>query len=101
MPRPRTSISPASAVGRAHQQAAVHGLDMDAVVGDQPGEREQAAASAACSSASASRDLPEPDGPRISTARAPTSTAEAWMVGVGIARISIHAAAITSPAGAR
>ena len=37
---------------------------------------------AACSSASASRDLPEPDGPRISTARAPTSTAEAWMVGM-------------------
>ena len=33
--------------------------------------------SAARSSASASRDLPAPDGPRISTARAPTSTAEA------------------------
>jgi len=26
----------------------------------------------------ARRDLPEPDGPRISTARSPTSTAEAW-----------------------
>ena len=29
----------------------------------------------------ASRDLPDPDGPRISTARFPTSTAEAWTLG--------------------
>jgi len=36
---------------------------------------------AAWMSSSASRDLPDPDGPRISTARVPTSTAEAWMVG--------------------
>jgi hypothetical protein len=35
-------------------------------------------------SSSASRDLPDPEGPRISTARAPTSTAEAWMVGDGM-----------------
>ena len=42
MPSPRTSISPASAGGRAHQQPAVRGLDMDAVVGDQPRERQDA-----------------------------------------------------------
>src|SRR6202022_1159665 len=29
----------------------------------------------------ARRGFPEPEGPRISTARGPTSTAEAWMVG--------------------
>src|SRR6516225_4682394 len=35
---------------------------------------------AAPTRSNASCDLPAPDGPRISTARAPTKTAEAWMV---------------------
>ena len=81
MPSPRTSIRPASAGAGRTSSRPLRGLDMGAVVGDEPRERQRARAPAACSSASASRDLPEPDGPRISTARAPTSTAEAWMVG--------------------
>src|SRR3954452_22566167 len=32
-------------------------------------------------SATARRDFPDPDDPRISTARAPTRTADAWTVG--------------------
>ena len=49
--------------GRAHQQPSVHGFDMGAVVGHQPRERQQALAAPRRSSASASRDLPEPEGP--------------------------------------
>ena len=44
--------------GRPHQQAAVTGLEMDAVVGDQAGERQQRRCRRPASSASASRDLP-------------------------------------------
>ena len=73
MPSPRTSIRPASAAPAA--PAAGHARPRHG-----RGRRRRAArtaagpARAACSSASASRDLPEPAGPRISTARAPTST---------------------------
>jgi hypothetical protein len=44
-------------------------------------------------SSSASRDFPDPDGPRISAARAPTNTAEACTV--------VDRVAITSPADAQ
>ena len=41
MPSPRTSIRPASVAARPHQQAAMRGLDMDAVVADEAGERDR------------------------------------------------------------
>ena len=77
MPMPRSSSKPASAGAGPHQQPAIHRFHMRAVVGDKARKR-QSPACAACSSASARRDLPDPERPRISTALAPTSTAEAW-----------------------
>jgi len=43
----------------------------------------------------ASRDLPAPDGPRISTARFPTSTAEAWTLAPA-ASVTARAAGLQS-----
>ena len=53
---------------------------------DGRGHRRSAAVAGICPArparmrSNARRDLPDPDGPRISTARSPTSTAEAWML---------------------
>ena len=62
-PRARPPGAPAAARARASS--------MHAVVGRPGGRTATCPARAASSSASASRDLPQPDGPRISTARAP------------------------------
>src|SRR5262249_53059821 len=89
MPRPCTSIRPAiSGAGRTSSRPC-HGsswLRSSATSRANGG----APRSAACSSASASRDLPAPEGPRISTPRAPTSTAEAWTEGMGLHRRQAH-----------
>jgi len=62
-------------------------------------------ACAASIRSSASRDFPAPDGPRISTARAPTSTADACAVvelaAVASAIVASAMSAITSPASAQ
>ena len=63
--------------GGPHQQPAAGAFKMDAVVADQPWQSAKDRRAPASMRSSASRDLPAPDGPRISTARAPTSTAEA------------------------
>src|SRR6476659_1723814 len=80
MPSPRTSIRPARAsTGRTSSRPCLASTwARSSATSRANGIRPCAAA---CSSASASLDLPEPEGPRISTARAPTSTAEAWIEG--------------------
>src|SRR6188768_996770 len=83
MPRPRTSIRPASAgAGRTSSRPCAASTSARSSAtrranGSSP-------CPAACSSATTSRDLPEPAGPWISTARAPTSTAEPWIDGLAI-----------------
>src|SRR5262245_35868303 len=85
MPTPRTSISPASSgTVRASRRppvasSRVRSSDTSRANASRP-------ASAACRSASARRDLPDPDGPRISTARGPTSTAVACIEGRGLVK---------------
>ena len=79
MPEPAHLDQAGERVGRPHQQAAMRGLHMDAIVADQPRERERAGRAGLDQRERKAR-FPEPAGPRISTARAPTRTAEAWMV---------------------
>ena len=69
MPSPRISIRPASSRRRPHHQLSPAGLQMDAVVADQHWPRAAGPARPARIRSNASRDLPAPDGPRISTAR--------------------------------
>ena len=80
MPRPRISISPASAGAGRTSSRPCAGFDMGAVVADQPREGQGALRRRLQQIASASRDLPEPDGPRISTAlrRRPARRRRGW-----------------------
>ena len=57
----------------------MRGLDMNAVVADKAGEGE-GAGPAGLDQRKREPRLADPAAPRISTARAPTRTAEAWMV---------------------
>ena len=98
MPEPAHLDQAREGCGRTHQQAAVRGLDVNAVVADQPREGKGAVRRRG-SAQTRGTDLPAPAAPRISTARAPTSTAEAWMVAV-VSIFRVMRAHVTSPAGA-
>ena len=86
IPSPRTSISPAnSRAGRTHNSPPP--------VSRQTRSSPTRMAAGSCPErpakirSKARRDLPEPDGPRISTARSPTFTADAWMLGCALSVI--------------
>src|ERR1700683_3677219 len=76
MPTPRTSIRPtrASAGRTSNRPLAGSRCTRSSPISL---AKRKVPARAASMSASARRDFPAPDGPRIKTARAPTSTAEA------------------------
>ncbi len=83
MPRPRISISPAnSPTGRTSSFPALVSRWTRSSPTRMSGGR--CPLRPARIRSNASRYLPAPDGPRVSTARAPTSTAEAWMLEPGI-----------------
>ncbi len=62
---------------RAHDQPSIRGAHISAIISDQPRTNGKMPDCAACNSASTNEDFPEADGPRMRTARAPTSTADA------------------------
>src|SRR5579863_6209045 len=98
MPTPRSSIRPASVcTGRTR----IRPLTLSRWTRSSPTSRakRRQPLCAAATSSRARRDLPAPDGPRIRTARAPTSTAEAWMVADVIRRSPHWIAAATAMSG--
>src|SRR5579862_7794806 len=79
MPAPRNSIRPASAAAGRTRSLPPTASRWTRSSPTSRAKRRRPARAASMSS-SASRDLPAPEGPRINTARAPTSTAEACRV---------------------